>query len=41
MDVDEGGRTVEEVKKILQSLNLEAASKEEYQQYIGELKCRK
>lgn len=41
MDVDEGGRTVEEVKKILQTLDLEAASKEEYQQYIGELKCRK
>lgn len=41
MDVDEGGRTVEEVKKILRSLDLEAASKEEYQQYIGELKCRK
>lgn len=41
MDVDEGGRTVEEVKKILQSLDLEAASKEDYQQYIEELKCRK
>ena len=41
MDVDEGGRTVEEVTKILRSMGLVPASAEEYRSYIGELKCRK
>jgi methylornithine synthase len=41
MDVDEGGRTVEEVTKILGSMGLAPASAEEYRSYIGELKCRK
>lgn len=41
MDVDDGGRTVEEVKKILEAMGLEAATAEEYRRYIGELKCRK
>lgn len=41
MDVDDGGRTVEEVEKILETLGLEAASAAEYEKYIGELKCRK
>lgn len=41
MDVDEGGRTVEEVTKILRSMGLAPASAEEYRSYIGELKCRK
>lgn len=41
MDVDDGGRTVEEVKKILEHMGLEAATAEEYRRYIGELKCRK
>ncbi len=41
MDVDEGGRTVEEVTKILRSMRLAPASAEEYRSYIGELKCRK
>ncbi len=40
MDVDDGGRTVEEVEKILETLGLEAASAAEYEKYIGELKCR-
>lgn len=41
MDVDDGGRTVEEVKKILEAMGLEAATAEEYKKYIGELKCRR
>ena len=41
MDVDDGGRTVEEVKKILEAMDLDAATAEEYRRYIGELKCRK
>lgn len=41
MDVDDGGRTVEEATKILESLGLAAATPEEYRAYIGELKCRK
>lgn len=41
MDVDEGGRTVEEVSKILKDMGLEPASAEDYRKYIGELKCRK
>lgn len=41
MDVDDGNRTVEEVTKILHTLGLEAASAQEYQDYLGELKCRK
>lgn len=38
MDVDDGGRTVEEVKKILKSLGLKAATAEEYKKYIENLK---
>ena len=41
MDVDDGGRTVEEVKKILEAMDLDAATAEEYRRYIRELKCRK
>lgn len=41
MDVDDGSRTVAEAEKILESLGLQAATAEEYQKYIGELKCRK
>lgn len=41
MDVDDGSRTVAEVEKILESLGLEAATPQDYQKYIGELKCRK
>ena len=41
MDVDDGGRTVEEVKKILEAMDLDAATAEEYRRYIVELKCRK
>ena len=41
MDVDEGGRTVEEVTRILQGMGLEAATADDYMKYIGELKCRK
>lgn len=41
MDVDEGSRTVEEAVKILNSLGLEAASVQDYRDYLGELKCRK
>ncbi|MCB6993574.1 methylornithine synthase PylB [bacterium 210820-DFI.6.37] len=41
MDVDDGGRTVEEVKKILERIGLEAATAQEYKDYIGKLKCRK
>ncbi|MGI6766752.1 MAG: methylornithine synthase PylB [Lentihominibacter sp.] len=40
MDVDDGGRTVEEVKKILEAIGLKAASTEEYRKYLGELKRR-
>lgn len=40
MDVDEGGRTVDEVKKILEPMGLEAASAEEYSKYLEELKRR-
>ncbi|MEG0157711.1 MAG: methylornithine synthase PylB, partial [Anaerovoracaceae bacterium] len=38
MDVDEGGRTVEEVNEILPKLGLRAATAEEYKEYIGTLK---
>lgn len=41
MDVDDGGRTVEEVKKILTDMGLEAATVQDYKDYIGELKCQK
>lgn len=41
MDVDDGGRTVEEVKKILETMELEAATAQDYKDYIGALKCRK
>ena len=41
MDVDDGGRTVEEVKKILEAMDLDAATAEQYRRYIRELKCRK
>lgn len=41
MDVDDGGRTVEEVEKILNNMGLEVATAKEYMDYIGELKCRK
>lgn len=40
MDVDEGGRTVQEVTKILHTLGLEAATVQEYREYIGGRKCR-
>jgi len=39
-DVDEGGRTVEEVAGILGTMNLRIATNEEYNSYIGELRCR-
>ena len=39
-DVDDGGRTVEEVKKILAGMGLAAATAAEYRGYIGGLKCR-
>ncbi|MEG0830066.1 MAG: methylornithine synthase PylB [Anaerovoracaceae bacterium] len=41
MDVDDGCRTVAEVEKILETLGLEAATAEEYKEYIGKLKCQK
>jgi methylornithine synthase len=40
MDVDDGGRTVEEVRKILEAIGMEAASAGEYRKYLGELKRR-
>ena len=41
MDVDEGGRTVEEVSAILRSMGLKPAKASDYSEYIGELKCRR
>lgn len=38
-DVDEGGRTVEEVSRILDTMNLRTATNKEYSDYIGGLKC--
>ncbi len=35
MDVDEGGRTIEEVRHILSGMGLSVASAEEYKEYIG------
>lgn len=35
LDVDEGGRTVEEAKQILRKMGLRVATKEEYREYIG------
>lgn len=35
LDVDEGGRTVEEANQILEKMGLRVASKEEYKEYIG------
>jgi len=40
MDVDEGGRTVEEVKHILGSLGLHVASTDEYKEYLKVLMGR-
>ena len=40
MDVDDGGRTVDEVSKILGTMGLRVASNEEYQSYIGDMKCK-
>ena len=37
MDVDEGGRTVEEVSVILKTMGLRVATGDEYKSYIGEL----
>lgn len=37
MDVDEGGRTVEEVKYILEGMGLSVASTEEYEKYLATL----
>lgn len=41
MDVDEGGRTVEEVTSILRGMGLEPASAEDYSEYVRELRCRR
>lgn len=38
MDVDEGGRTVEEASAILRKLGLEAATAEEYMNYLSRLR---
>ena len=38
MDVDEGGRTVEEARNILNNMGLSIASAAEYKEYIGALK---
>lgn len=38
-DVDEGGRTIEEVSKILETLDLRVATSDEYKDYIGGLLC--
>ena len=38
MDVDEGGRTVQEARTILRNMGLELATPEEYQKYIREWK---
>lgn len=38
MDVDDGGRTVEEVTKLLKEMNIEVATAQEYRDYIGGLK---
>ena len=38
MDVDEGGRTVEEAREILQNMGLTLATAEEYKKYIREWK---
>ncbi len=39
-DVDDGGRTVEEVTKILENMGLQSATAEEYKEYLKVLKCR-
>ncbi len=39
-DVDDGGRTVAEVTKILQTMGLKTASPQEYKDYLKVLKCR-
>ncbi len=39
-DVDDGGRTVAEVTKILQTIGLKTASPQEYKDYLKVLKCR-
>lgn len=41
MDVDDGGRTAEEVKPILNSLGLSIASPAEYKEYLNVLKTRR
>lgn len=44
MDVDEGGRTVEEATGILKEMGLAVATKEEYREYLkraGERQCRR
>jgi len=38
-DVDDGGRTVEEVSSILETMGLRIASNEEYDGYLERLKC--
>lgn len=38
MDVDEGGRTVEEARSILDQMGLTIASREEYKRFIAEVK---
>jgi hypothetical protein len=38
MDVDEGGRTIAEVKVILNDMGLELATKEEYVEYEKQLR---
>ena len=35
LDVDEGGRTVEEAAAILEKMGLRIATREEYKEYIG------
>lgn len=39
-DVDDGGRTVAEVAKILETMGLKTASPQEYKDYLKVLKCR-
>lgn len=41
MDVDEGGRTVEEASAILRNMGLEPASAEEYKEYLSVLRSGK
>lgn len=40
MDVDEGGRTVQEATAILKEMGYEPATAEEYQKYLIELRCK-